>query len=104
MVSVFMFWEDETFFQHATLNRDGVSFTCQLPAIIDLTHPFDTTTIYWPTAPGFELIVDLQFLRKYTLTQDGCLLIDHGESVQLFDTGAPDSFGRGLTGVPGGNP
>ena len=24
--------------------------------IVDLTHPFDAETIYWPTEPGFELI------------------------------------------------
>ena len=25
---------------------------------IDLTHPFDETTVYWPTAPAFELRVE----------------------------------------------
>ena len=32
-------------------------------SIIDLTHPFDAETIYWPTADGFELTVDS---RGYT--------------------------------------
>ncbi len=26
--------------------------------IVDLTHAYDTSTVYWPTAPGFELTVD----------------------------------------------
>ncbi len=26
--------------------------------LIDLTHAYDSSTIYWPTAPGFELAVD----------------------------------------------
>ena len=26
--------------------------------VVDLTHPFDETTIYWPTAAGFELTED----------------------------------------------
>ncbi len=25
---------------------------------IDLTHPFGEETVYWPTAPGFEIVVD----------------------------------------------
>jgi len=28
--------------------------------IIDLTHAFDAETIYWPTAPGFDLKVDFK--------------------------------------------
>ena len=32
-------------------------------SIIDLTHPFDAETIYWPTADGFKLTVDA---RGYT--------------------------------------
>jgi kynurenine formamidase len=28
--------------------------------IIDLSHPFDETTIYWPTAAGFELVTDFK--------------------------------------------
>ena len=35
----------------------------QSSSIIDLTHPFDAETIYWPTADGFELTVDA---RGYT--------------------------------------
>src|SRR5262249_44740624 len=26
------------------------------PKIVDLTHPFDETTIYWPTEEGFKLL------------------------------------------------
>jgi kynurenine formamidase len=28
--------------------------------VVDLTHPFDEQTIYWPTAEGFRLRVDVQ--------------------------------------------
>jgi kynurenine formamidase len=28
--------------------------------LVDLTHSFDAETIYWPTAPGFELHVDFE--------------------------------------------
>ncbi len=28
------------------------------PTIVDLSHPFDTDTIYWPTEDGFELDVE----------------------------------------------
>ena len=35
----------------------------QSSSIIDLTHPFDAETIYWPTVDGFELTVDA---RGYT--------------------------------------
>ena len=34
--------------------------------LIDLTHPFDAATIYWPTEPGFELI-----RVKYGMTDKG---------------------------------
>ena len=30
------------------------------PEIIDLTHPFNADTVYWPTASGFELDVDFK--------------------------------------------
>jgi kynurenine formamidase len=26
--------------------------------LIDLSHPYDETTIFWPTAEGFELVTD----------------------------------------------
>jgi kynurenine formamidase len=29
-----------------------------LGRLVDLTHAFDSATVYWPTAPGFELEVD----------------------------------------------
>src|SRR5215218_9860975 len=28
--------------------------------IVDLSHPFDATTVYWPTAEGFELSTDFE--------------------------------------------
>jgi kynurenine formamidase len=28
--------------------------------IVDLTHPFDETTVYWPTAEGFKLSTDFE--------------------------------------------
>jgi kynurenine formamidase len=28
--------------------------------IVDLTHPFDATTVYWPTAQGFKLETDFE--------------------------------------------
>ena len=28
--------------------------------IVDLTHAYDSNTVYWPTAPGFELTVDFK--------------------------------------------
>ena len=44
----------------------GVLSGCAAPAdpgplagrLVDLTHPFDDQTIYWPTASGFELEID----------------------------------------------
>ena len=30
------------------------------PIFVDLTYPYDQSTIYWPTAPGFELEVDFK--------------------------------------------
>lgn len=30
--------------------------------VIDLTHPFDSTTVYWPTAAGFRITTDFQGL------------------------------------------
>ncbi|MDX1439567.1 MAG: hypothetical protein R3284_06665, partial [Rubricoccaceae bacterium] len=28
--------------------------------LVDLTHAYDSTTVYWPTASGFELDVDFK--------------------------------------------
>ena len=39
---------------------------CQSPSafvdgrLVDLTHAFDARTLYWPTAPGFELTSDFE--------------------------------------------
>lgn len=41
------------------------------------------------------------FKREYILTDDGYLLIPNDGRMLLVDTGAPQSFGHGLRGVPG---
>ncbi len=49
-------------------------------SMIDLTHPFDAETIYWPTAEGFELRVDARGLTDdgYYYTANSFSAAEHG--------------------------
>jgi kynurenine formamidase len=42
----------------AVLQEPG--FSLPEGTVVDLSHPYDDDTIYWPTAPGFELTVDFE--------------------------------------------
>jgi hypothetical protein len=46
----------------ASAQRRSASF----PAgkLVDLSHPFDSTTVYWPTAGGFELTKDFEGMTE----------------------------------------
>jgi kynurenine formamidase len=48
--------------------------------IVDLSHPFDADTIYWPTAAGFELSADFEgFTDKgYYYTANSFCTAEHG--------------------------
>ena len=39
-------------------NRQTPGIAMPEGVVIDLSHPFDADTVYWPTAAGFELTVD----------------------------------------------
>ncbi|MCA9100671.1 MAG: cyclase family protein [Pirellulales bacterium] len=48
--------------------------------VVDLTHPFDEDTIYWPNAPEFRLIRDFQGVteRGYYYTANQFAAAEHG--------------------------
>jgi len=48
--------------------------------VVDLTHPFDSTTVYWPTGEGFELTVlsDGPTPDGYTYRANSFCAAEHG--------------------------
>ncbi len=79
----------------ATAQRRPVSFP--VGTVVDLSHPFDATTVYWPTAGGFQLEKDFEGVTeqgfyysayKYSAAEHGGTHID-----------APVHFARGRYSV-----
>lgn len=46
----------------ASAQRRSASFPAG--TLVDLSHPFDSTTVYWPTAGGFELTKDFEGMTE----------------------------------------
>jgi kynurenine formamidase len=46
--------------------REEAAPVFSLPAgtVVDLSHPYDNSTVYWPTADGFELQVDFEGMTE----------------------------------------
>jgi kynurenine formamidase len=75
----------------------GPSFALPEGTIVDLSHPYDEDTIYWPTAPGFELRVDFEgFTDKgYYYTANTICSAEHGGT----HIDAPIHFAEGQRAV-----
>jgi kynurenine formamidase len=75
----------------------GPSFALPEGTIVDLSHPYDKDTIYWPTAPGFELRVDFEgFTDKgYYYTANTICSAEHGGT----HIDAPIHFAEGQRAV-----
>jgi len=61
----------------ACASRGGALFQGR---VVDLTHPFDATTVYWPTGEGFELTVlaDGPTADGYTYRANSFCAAEHG--------------------------
>lgn len=48
--------------------------------VVDLSHPFDENTVYWPTASGFQLTVDFEGMtdKGYFYTANSFCSAEHG--------------------------
>jgi kynurenine formamidase len=48
--------------------------------VVDLSHPYDQDTVYWPTAEGFELTVDFEGVtdKGYYYTANSFCTAEHG--------------------------
>jgi kynurenine formamidase len=66
--------------QPSTLDQAATSFTLPKGTVIDLSHPYDSDTVYWPTAQGFELTADFEgFTDKgYYYTANSFCTAEHG--------------------------
>ena len=55
-------------------------FTLPDGRVVDLSHPYDQDTIYWPTAEGFELRVDFKGMtdKDYYYTANRFCTAEHG--------------------------
>jgi kynurenine formamidase len=66
--------------QPATTSQQDPAFVLPEGTVIDLSHSYDSDTIYWPTAEGFELTVDFEgFTDKgYYYTANTFCTAEHG--------------------------
>jgi kynurenine formamidase len=66
-------------------------------SVIDLSHPFDQDTVYWPTAEDFELRVDFEGMtdKGYYYTANTFCSAEHGGT----HIDAPIHFGEGRSTV-----
>ncbi len=62
--------------------REHVAPVFALPegTVVDLSHPYDEDTVYWPTAEGFELRVDFEGMtdKGYYYTANSFCTAEHG--------------------------
>jgi kynurenine formamidase len=65
--------------QPATHHQEA-AFVMPDGKVVDLSHPYDTDTIYWPTAEGFELTTDFEGFtdRGYYYTANSFCSAEHG--------------------------
>jgi kynurenine formamidase len=65
--------------------------------VVDLSHPYDQDTVYWPTAEGFELTVDFEGVtdKGYYYTANSFCTAEHGGT----HIDAPIHFAEGRTTV-----
>ena len=65
--------------QPAAHHRDS-GITIPEGRVIDLSHPYDQDTVYWPTAEGFELRVDSEGMtdKGYYYTANTICSAEHG--------------------------
>ncbi len=61
----------------------GTPFRGTTSTLVDLTHPFDTETIYWPTEDGFKLHVEAAGLTDAVEQKQAQLLSQFGELSHL---------------------
>lgn len=66
-------------------------------AIVDLSHPYDEDTVFWPTAAGFELTTDFEGLTEagYYYTANTFCTAEHGGT----HIDAPIHFAEGRRSV-----
>jgi kynurenine formamidase len=80
--------------------------TCEVPdaafglpegTVVDLSHPYDEDTIYWPTAEGFKLTVDFEGVtdNDYYYTANTFCSAEHGGT----HIDAPIHFAEGRASV-----
>ena len=60
--------------------QPGAAFDLPEGTVVDLSHPYDEDTIYWPTAEGFELKVDFEGMtdKGYYYTANAFCSAEHG--------------------------
>ena len=65
--------------------------------VVDLSHPYDEDTIYWPTAEGFKLTVDFEGMtdKDYYYTANTFCSAEHGGT----HIDAPIHFAEGRASV-----
>lgn len=74
-----------------------VEFALPDGLVVDLSHPYDEDTIYWPTAEGFKLTVDFEGMtdKDYYYTANTFCSAEHGGT----HIDAPIHFAEGRASV-----
>ena len=77
--------------------QPDAAFVLPEGAVVDLSHPYDEDTIYWPTAEGFKLTVDFEGMtdKDYYYTANTFCSAEHGGT----HIDAPIHFAEGRASV-----